>query len=108
MIDINKIEVAAKAATAGPWECGEDADHEWYFTEQGNADSSIGWAVVNAEANATHIATANPSTVLEMISMIRERDDVLRQAWDALADTHDAGCAKTNAAIDAIREVLET
>jgi hypothetical protein len=43
----------------------------------------------------------------ELAKQLIKRDAVLRQAWDALADTPDASCAKTNVAIDAIREVLE-
>mgnify|MGYP007069482751 CR=1 FL=1 len=103
MIDLNKIEAAAKSATPGPWECGEDADHEWYFTEQGNADSSIGWTVVNAEANATHIAASDPATVLGMVSMIRKRDAVLRQA---LSVFEERGHYSEEEAIAAIKEVL--
>jgi hypothetical protein len=47
------------------------------------------------DATGVHIATANPSAVLELVSMIRERDAVLRQALEALE-----GCAEYTALID--------
>lgn len=84
MIDIDKIEAAAKAATPGVW-CRD-------FTRV--TAKELGWdRVADTEfdndsmvENATHIATANPSAVLEMVSMIRERDAVLRQALEVLQD----------------------
>jgi hypothetical protein len=94
MIDLDKIEAAATAATPGPWvmECGDDPEN-WsrYFPTVGAADIEIvgteGFYCGDRDvdiANATHIATANPATVLEMVSMIRERDAVLRRAQEAL------------------------
>ena len=44
--------------------------------------------------------------IADLTEQVRERDAVLRQAWDALVDTHDAGCPKTSAAIDSIRRAL--
>lgn len=61
MIDIDKIEAAAKAA------------FQIHQTRQ--------------DADASHlqfVITSNPATVLEMVSMIRERDAVLKQALEAL------------------------
>lgn len=108
MIDFDKIEAAARAANRD---------------DNTMRDIELHWLV------------ASPSTVLEMVSMLREhvctvvelrcevmtlatqvadlkmkaieRDAVLKQAWDALVDTHDAGRPKTSAAIDSIRRVLE-
>jgi len=59
MIDLNKIEAAAKAAT-------------------GKQYPEL--AVVE------HWDAANPATVLEMVSMIRERDAVLRQALECFGE----------------------
>ena len=60
MIDIDKIEAAAKAAPPGRWLARE---WEEFFSK------------------------ATPATVLEMVSMIRERDVVLQQALSALERT---------------------
>jgi hypothetical protein len=137
MIDIDKIEAAAKAATPGPWvmECGDDPEN-WsrYFPTVGAADIEIvgteGFYCGERDvdiANADHIATANPATVLEMVSMIRERDAqvvqlqeqntmldaklseveaVLRQALSAFEPSKGDSREKY-AAIAAIKGVLE-
>jgi hypothetical protein len=108
MIDLNKIEAAAKSATPGAWWSGIDEHPD------GHALAWVGNAFVDCEGgqknygepinDAAHIATANPAAVLEMVSMIRERDAVLRQALEALE------CAKdgwmNSQAIAAIKGVL--
>jgi len=126
MIDIDKIEAAAKAATPGPWySSSQFRDDEALFvttltpTED---DGTILCRIRNTVsgrplndfdyANADHIATANPATVLEIVSMIRERDVVLKQALDACGEVaqweSDGDPAHpASKAIAAIRKVLE-
>jgi len=121
MIDLNKIEAAAKAATPGPWVIGHkieasvctDTFHhgEW-------AIAKVNMVRVEGSANADHIATANPAAVLEMVSMIRDRDAVLKKALEALERIHKT-CAPelshqeelivrvAHEAITAIKEVLK-
>lgn len=97
MIDLNAIEAAAKAATPGPWVHGSDgraalnnvsrfvetAKTKWNRVLKESLPTLIVYGV-NTAQDAAHMAAANPATVLEMISMIRERDAVLRQALEAL------------------------
>jgi hypothetical protein len=85
MINIDKIEAAAKAAPPGRW-----LAEEW----------------------GSFFSTANPATVLEMVSMIRERDAVLRQALEAFGEVaqweSDGDTAHpASKAIAAIKGVLE-
>ena len=78
MIDINKIEAAAKAASGFAWD--DCAGH-----------------IVSQDA------------VLEMVSMIRERDAVLRQVLTLLGPEAPecSGCAaEWGMAIAAIKEIL--
>jgi hypothetical protein len=121
MIDIDKIEAAARAATPGPWvmECGDDPEN-WsrYFPTVLAADMEIvgteGFYCGERDvdiANANHITTANPDTMLEMVSMIRERDAVLKQALEALEDVRHLmdcywGGASHDKAITAIKGIL--
>jgi hypothetical protein len=84
MIDLNKIEAAAKQ----PW-----------------------------RSELTVTPAINPATVLEMVSMIRDRDAVLRLALEALEFVVGTSAPMTGQqgqcwpgmkeAINAIREVLE-
>ncbi len=89
MIDIDKIEAAAKGATPGAWELTRWGRFPADVKAVGH-DGTYRTICIKSElathpyADLTHIATANPSAVLEMISMIRERDAVLRQALEAL------------------------
>lgn len=86
MIDLDKIEAAAKAAPPSRWLVEE-------------------WGLFHA--------TATPAAVLEMVSMIRERDAVLRQALLALEsqrayiEANEPGLVTTVPAIAAIKEVLK-
>ena len=77
MIDIDKIEAAANAATPGPWAVHPMAPNA---VHQPRYEC---WIPASKD-DAQHIATANPATVLEMVSMIRERDAVLKQALEVL------------------------
>ena len=99
MIDIDKIEAAAKTAVQYPFNTKRQSDHRWQTL---------------------------PATVLEMVSMIRERDAVLRRALKALEvissgvceaahhakeDRHDMGVLcpiekRHDEAIEAIKRVL--
>ena len=121
MIDIDKIEAAARAATPGPWEAAgpsfgdplpmylncvgyvtEDDEFEDVCTAPNEHDGA-------STSDMAFIATANPAAVLEMVSMIRERDAVLRQALEALEDamTLTGGWPGCRKAIAAIKGVLE-
>lgn len=101
-----EIEAAAKAATPGAWVSMNHCD---VFTELGapnrkgvNAERSDGWRVAEAtecwvytedeheaelsrdevKANARHIATANPATVLALVQHIKELEkDAARYAY---------------------------
>ena len=82
MIYIDKIEAAAKAAPyEAPWRYEPTGQTVWAGNTYMVADIR-GWGhlqyMLNGEklqdATGVHIATANPATVLEMVSMIRERD----------------------------------
>ena len=101
MIDLNKIESAAKSATPGLWEVRPsrneivNADHGLLPFAIAQGFTLIG-ALYEDGADATHIATANPAAVLEMVSMIRERDAVLKQAMGAAKEAQDLfGCVET-------------
>jgi len=121
LIDIDKIEAAAKAATPGPWDAAGPsfgAELPKYLDCVGVTDEDGTFEDVcicphlnddTATENMTHIATANPAAVLEMVSMIRERDAVLRQALEALASC-EVGLAvgyglSRVAAIEAMKEI---
>ncbi len=82
MIDIDKIEAAAKAAPyEAPWRYEPTGQTVWAGNVYMVADIR-GWGhlqhLPNGEAlqdaTGVHIATSNPTAVLEMVSMIRERD----------------------------------
>lgn len=80
MIDIDKIEQDALAATQGEWVV---SDHIYaadgkrvasYYMLSRDDDQN--------EANATHIAQANPSAVLELITRLRAAEkDAARYHW---------------------------
>jgi hypothetical protein len=98
MIDIDKIEAAAKAVKG--W---SNCNQAWLDTSEDEPAAVVGHisdegetypvAVVDCDFYlqgqdslplAKFYATANPATVLEMVSMIRERDAVLRQALNEI------------------------
>jgi hypothetical protein len=116
MIDLNKIEATAKSATPGDWrfELSDGVRKPYVVRGREGGFAVAGLSRTQEDSDATHIATANPATVLEMVSMIRERDAVLRQALEALqADKYemveDADrnmVFATDAAIAAIKEIL--
>ena len=92
MIDIDKLETIARAATPGEWECGEDnaagvnifGDALWIATVHQNGDESE-WDYISSKQmmkNATFIAAANPTAVLELITELRQT----RKERDWLAD----------------------
>jgi hypothetical protein len=113
MIDLNKIEAAAKSATPGPWVMFArtnayidiEAPNQPGYAKKQVASTSL----LNHQANADHIATANPAAVLEMVSMIRERDAAMRRVLDLLGpDVPEcSGCAaEWRMAIDEIKECI--
>lgn len=94
MIDIDKIEEAARVAPyEAEWRYEPTGQTVWAGNTYMVADIR-GWGhlqhLPNGEAlqdaTGVHIATANPSTVLEMVGMIRERDAVLKQALEAFGE----------------------
>lgn len=89
MIDIDRLERAAREATPGPWDAvmEEELDNKGrirgYVRVAGTIQAITGWGNVRQlEADAIHIALANPAVILELI----ER---LRVAERALVDVHD-------------------
>jgi hypothetical protein len=106
MIDIDKIEAAAKAATPGPW----DYDHEPGYCGALWAKTAVvcDFDTEPSKENAHHITTSNPTTVREMVSMIRKQREVMQQALDALNGRYDSGNVATRAsAIKALEEALK-
>lgn len=80
MIDLNKLEELAKAATPGPWEksslgCGivglKAANKQWAFASD-DSDANL--------RNAGFSAAANPAAVMELIALIRRQDAELADA----------------------------
>lgn len=83
-LDIEKIEAAALAATQGEWVV---SDH--IYASDGKRIASyqmISRDDCENEANATHIATANPSAVLELI----EKYKALEAENERLKPRHEA------------------
>ena len=84
MIDIEKMEAAALAATQGEWVV---SDH--IYASDGKRIASyqmISRDDCENEANATHIATANPAAVLELI----EKYKALEAKYERLKPRHEA------------------
>jgi hypothetical protein len=144
MIDLNQIEAAAKAAPEGEWRYEPTGQTVWgsnKYMKYMVADIR-GWGHLQylpngaelQDATGVHIATANPATVLELVRMIRERDDlilafreserelmgqrdardaVLRQALGALEsqkayiEANEPGLVTDVPAIAAIKEILK-
>lgn len=76
-LDLNKLELLAKAATPGPWYEGK---HGYIL---GPATRSSGLMdicnVFNAEErNLPYIVAANPTTILELINEIRRLEAALK------------------------------
>jgi hypothetical protein len=115
MIDLNKIEAAAKAAPyETPWRYEPTGQTVWAGNTYMVADIR-GWGHLQylpngdalQDATGVHIATSNPYAVLEMVSMIRERDAVLRQALERFEKLDKrSGHDNNKDAIAAIKGVL--
>ena len=93
MIDIEKMEAAALAATQGEWVV---SDH--IYASDGKRIASyqmISRDDCENEANATHIATANPSAVLELI----EKYKALEAENERLKGINSALCTKSNSCL---------
>lgn len=102
-LDLDHMEEVARAAPAqGQWHVVHDAQHpanqritsdrqphiaKVYGQDLGDA--------INAKANAAHIATFDPPTVLTLIARVREAEGELREATAYLDErqtpTHDQG-----------------
>jgi hypothetical protein len=118
MIDIDKIEAAAKAIKG--WNCNQ----AWLDTSEDEPAAVVGhiseegdkyplMVVDCAQYYADHFslpvakfyATANPAAVLEMVSMIRAKDDLLeafRESERELMDQRDARDAVLKQALEAL------
>lgn len=122
MIDTKAIRAAAEAATPGPWEAAgpsfgdqlprflnsvvtaEDEDGDWLDICGATGD--------NTDSDMTHIATANPATILELLNRLEAAEAQL-----AIYEKHGVtcqtfrhkltGCAECNRD-DAMESVNET
>lgn len=103
MIDIKGIKATAEAATTGPWfrmmladqvTVGIGKMHDWMSGKcivRWNGLASNGLSIKQNKANAKHIATANPATVIAMCDEIKRLQDLLGKA-DAMCSTNNALC----------------
>mgnify|MGYP000582560186 CR=1 FL=1 len=79
MTTLDELEVAAKNATPGKWKSRET---RVYFPNiAGGFDIRD---CPNSRNNATHIALANPDTVLSLIARVREAEAKLEKAREGL------------------------
>lgn len=79
MIDLDKLEEMAKAATPGPWVRGP---YGWVYVTGADTYAVACCATKsgpmrNSNANEDFIAAANPAAVLEMVDLIRKQEAAL-------------------------------
>lgn len=71
--ELDRLEAVARAATPGPWHQGS-GDH-FARDVRSSAGDSMAWCGMfparAAAANARHIATCNPQTILALVEMAR-------------------------------------
>ena len=126
MIDIDKIEAAAKPVKVWSKSCNQ----AWIDTSEDESAAVVGniteegteYPVVIVDCDqytngdnslplAKFYATANPATVLEMVALIRAQRNVMHQALDALKnpDIVDSinRCLADDEAIKALEEALK-
>lgn len=81
-IDIDALEVAARKATAGPWDVKRSDQRTEFWFEAGYLD--VGPAMIGVEygklgkqevADADFIAAANPAVVLELVRRLRAAEE---------------------------------
>ena len=84
MTTLNELEALAKAATPGPWETNK-ADIISNVIEVIANNGYV--SVCDADPyDALFIAHANPQTILQMIALIRQMEDALKEAETAMVD----------------------
>lgn len=105
-VDLTDVEAKAQAATEGPWEPQESTHGTW---EVRDAADRVAWvpAIFSTDpkghrpdrtADAAHIATADPPTVLAMAEALR----IAREALESLRPSihpQDAVTMKAEAAL---------
>lgn len=123
MIDTKNLRTLAENATPGPWGMREidPDDRAWGACEVIGIDGAVFVSThVGCVADACHIATFNPKTILELLDALERKDRLLQQALDAL-DTCVAGdystghviypsfdCELVDAAFEAITKEIWT
>lgn len=82
MIDIKAIKAAAEAATQGNWWVTAQGKHVVAANEGRVCVAPEHMAQWNWDANATHIATANPATVIALLDRLEAAEkDAARYRW---------------------------
>lgn len=82
VIDLDRIESLAKAATPGPWDFifdgpTQDEDGSWYEPTESGVRSGI-WENDFPHADAEFIAATDPQTVLALITALRAASSVTK------------------------------
>lgn len=96
-MDLDELERLAKAATPGEWRVISDhpvlaigAAHSHYRVVQTANQNNVKrygrsepWHGIPSEANAAYIAAANPTTILSLITRLRDAEAALKPFADA-------------------------
>lgn len=90
-LDLDRIEQAAREATPGPWDVADPETYNGTITAihaPTGHESTVAFAVPTqggefaridiSRADARHIATSDPSTVLALVARVRELEDSVR------------------------------
>jgi len=102
---IGRIEAAANAATPGPWEMYDGLDIDTVrgevvaIVDEWEVARPTGEVTVDADHDATHIATADPPTVLLLCRLARA---AIEEADTACEDAPSLYCA-----VDAARDEVD-
>lgn len=86
-LDLTSLRAVAEAATPGPWEAVQGASGGWWVEAPNTAtiaDIDIDYSG-HPEADAAHIATANPTTVLQLLDRLEAAEERVARVV-ALAD----------------------
>ena len=112
-VDLEALEQAAKAASAGPWAWSPSGDALCAAADQlvlwsssntdEEFDENFETTVTASISDRAHIAGADPSTVLALIARIRELETALTAAADAI----DHGRTIVSVQADFIRALVE-
>jgi hypothetical protein len=109
MIDIDALEVLAKAATLGNWEAritdpSNDDHGEFWLVSKGDLNLVLGITIfestdIDSRKNSEYIAAAQPSTVLALIAEVRAlREDAgdWKRRWQDAVDHASAATIERN------------